>query len=290
MAVLIGKKNLSVKDHLAMEEYLLRHYDIKEDILYIWFGANAFVYGRNQNPFIEIHSQYLMDDSVEKFRRISGGGTIYEDSGTLNFSIITKNYKHRINDYQYFLNPLIRYLNQLGIKATFKPKTHIFVGEKKISGNAQAFVNNRLMHHGTLLFQSDLSIIEKALVNHSLNAKGHQVLSNKQKVVNIKSMTHISEDDFVKGLVNSYCQGLDISPDHLGQIDVNKINQLINDKYSTWAWNYGMTPNFEIDVMYKGADLSLSVEKGLIQACEPKVFDDIIKQKFDISKFIYKKV
>lgn len=285
MAVLIGKKNQNIRFHLATEEYLLRHYDLKEDVLYIWFGSSAFVFGRNQNPFIEIHPSHLKNQSIDKLRRISGGGTIYEDEGTLNFSIITKNYKNKINDYQYFLKPLINYLNKLGIRAVFKAKTHVFIDENKISGNAQAFINNRLMHHGTILYDTDLSIIKEALVDHSLVAWGHQVLSNKQKVTNIKPYLSCDKDKFVNNLVQSYCEMLNINYQPILGLDEDKIAQIVEEKYLTWRWNFGATPSFDIGVKYNNHDITLNIEKGIIKSVNQTAFRSFIGQRFDFDKF-----
>ena len=281
MAVLIGDKNKSAMYHLATEEYLLRHYDLKEDILYIWFGTKAFIFGRNQNPFIEIHPKYLADPSIMKLRRLSGGGTIYEDQGTINFSIITNNYKDKINDYQYFLNPLIQYLNSLGIKADFHPKTHVYINHQKISGNAQAFINHRLMHHGTILYRTDLSIIEEALVDYSTQAKGHQVLSNKQKVTNLMKLTKIEPLAFIDQLISQYCQQLNIHEQPILNLDYKKIQQIVEEKYQSWDWNFGATPKFEIDVLFHQEPLTLVVEKGLIKDVSLKQYHSLIGQKFN---------
>jgi lipoate-protein ligase A len=285
MAVIIGEKQYTVMKHLATEEYLLRHYDLKEDILFLWYGSKAYVFGRNQNPFIEIQPEQLNNHDIDKLRRVSGGGTIYEDEGTINFSIITKDYKNKINDYRYFLDPLINYLNRLGIEAYFKEKTHVFVGDKKISGNAQAFINHRLMHHGTLLFDTDLSMIETSLVNYSREAKGHQVLSNKQKVMNIKPYIKTDIDSFMRGLVEAYSLALDISQETIKNLDWDKIHQLIKDKYQSWSWNYGSTPRFQLDLTYKDEILSITVDKGIITDIQPNKYPFLIGEKFDMTYF-----
>lgn len=285
MALIIGEKQYKVMKHLATEEYLLRHYDLKEDILFIWYGSKAFVFGRNQNPFIEIHPERLNNPDIDKLRRVSGGGTIYEDEGTINFSIITKDYKNKINDYKYFLNPLINYLNHLGLKAYFKEKTHVFVGDKKISGNAQAFINHRLMHHGTILFDADLSMIETSLVDYSRKAEGHQVLSNKQKVMNIKPYIKTDKDSFIRGLIEAYSLSLDINQEIINNLDWDMVHQLIKDKYQSWSWNYGSTPRFQIDLIYKDETLSITVDKGIIKKIKPNKYPFLIGKNFDVTHF-----
>jgi len=287
MSLLIGKKN-SVAYHLATEEYLLKHYDLQEDILYLWYGSKAFVFGRNQNPFIEIAPKYLLNPDIPKYRRLSGGGTIYQDQGTLNFTYITKDYKHKINDYKYFLDPIIDYLKSLGLNAYFKPKSHLFVDEAKVSGNAQAFVNNRLMHHGTLLYQTDLNVINQALIHYHQVAKGHQVLSNKQKVLNLKSLIDKDPQSLLEDLIQYIAKKMNINHQPLEKIDEVKINQIIQEKYQSWSWNFGHTPKFSIDVVIKGRPVELTVDKGIITQTQPKDFDYLLGERYYSEQYLMK--
>ncbi|MDA3932592.1 MAG: biotin/lipoate A/B protein ligase family protein [Tenericutes bacterium] len=263
MAIIISNTT-DIHYNLATEEYLLRHFDLKEDILFIWYGSNAFVYGRNQNPFIEIKPSYLIDDSIPKIRRVSGGGTIYQDEETINISYITNDYKNKINHYQYFLQPIIDLLKSYGLNALFKPKSHLFIDDKKISGNAQAFINNRLLHHGTLLFDSNLEIINEALIMFSQKAKGHQILSNKQPVLNLKSVLSIDKETFVKQLIKQICKDREII---MGEVvlDKDRINQIKKDKYLSWEWNFGKTPKFNIQTMINHQLVDIYIENGLIK-------------------------
>ncbi len=263
MAIIISD-TLDIHYNLATEEYLLRHFNIEEDILFIWHGSNAFVYGRNQNPFIEINPKYLLDDSIPKIRRVSGGGTIYQDQETINFSYITKDYKGKVNHYLYFLEPIIDVLKSYGLNAHFKPKSHLFVDDNKISGNAQAFINNRLLHHGTLLFDTDLEIINKALIMFNQQAKGHQILSNKQPVINLKDILPVDKETFINSLIKKISKEKNINPGTL-VLDKNKIQQIKKDKYLSWDWNYGKTPKFTIDAFIHNRLVSLSIENGLIR-------------------------
>ncbi|HKL47312.1 MAG TPA: lipoate--protein ligase family protein [Candidatus Izemoplasmatales bacterium] len=287
MGIIIGK-NKSVAYHLATEEYLLRHYALTEDILYLWFGSKAFVFGRNQNPYIEIAPKYLLNPDIPKLRRVSGGGTIYQDEGTLNFSFITSDYKSKINDYQYFLSPIINYLKQKDLNVYFQPKSHLFVGNQKISGNAQAFINNRLMHHGTLLYDTDLSVINEALVDFDQQVDGHQVLSNKQAVRNLKEDITLIPDMFLKDLMNHIINKTEIGSRLISDLDDEKIKDIMKRKYHQWDWNFGHTPKFTIDVRIKGDDVQLTIEKGLITKTKPKKHEYLIGEKFYSEHYLMK--
>lgn len=288
MAVIIGKDQ-PIEYHLATEEYLLKHYPIEEDILYVWYGSKAFVFGRNQNPYIEINPKYLLNDHIKKLRRISGGGTIYQDQGTLNITYITQNYKHKINDYQYFLNPIIKYLKNHQLNAYFKPKSHIFVDDYKISGNAQAFMNHRLMHHGTLLFDTDLSIINKALIDYKKEAHGPQVLSNKQPVKNLIDMVYMDKYAFLNQLKDFILTETGIHPQEISDIDQEKVKSIVEKRYDQWAWNFGHTPDFKIDVSIRSENVTLSIEKGIIIKAEPEGYKHLLGLPYLSEEYLLKK-
>lgn len=278
MAFLISYTN-NILRNLAIEEYLLRKKDIQEDILFLWYGSKAFVYGRNQNPFIEIHPDFILDDSIIKVRRISGGGTIYQDQGTLNFSIITNDYKNKINNYEYFLESIKNILKSQGLNAHFKPKSHLFVDDNKISGNAQAFINNKLLHHGTILYDTDLDIIQKALIHYQAKAQGHQVLSNKQAVINLKGMIGLSKEELMNQISYQMIHDYHINESKI-EIEEEKIQEIIKNKYQTWEWNYGKTPTFTIKEIIGDSACDITIEKGYIVKMSPLVDDQLLNTKY----------
>ncbi|MDD3711889.1 MAG: biotin/lipoate A/B protein ligase family protein [Candidatus Izemoplasmatales bacterium] len=286
MALLISES----KDpyfNLALEEYILRSKRFNEDVLLVWQSEKAFIFGRNQNPFIEIHPKYWQTD-IPIIRRISGGGTIYQDQGTLVFSIITSDYESKINDYEFFLSPLIDLLNDLGILAYFKPKSHVFIDNRKISGNAQAFINNRLLHHGTVLFNADLNIINEALVNYDQLTNTNFIASNKQMVANIASFISADIDifKFKKILINRYLEDKNIQKViyDLAEVDVKAIESLANSKYRSWEWNFGKTKRCELDIIFDNQKLKLAMESGYIVSVNEDRFAFLIGRKFSDSE------
>lgn len=253
--------------NLAAEEFLLKNDILEEPILFIWRGQKSFIFGRNQNPFIEIHPRFFNTD-IPFLRRISGGGTIYEDEGTLNFSIITKNFEKHINDYLYFLIPVIETLKSYKMDVVFKPKSHLFVNDYKISGNAQAFINNKLMHHGTILIDTEIDIINEALVNYKNQIKGNFILSNKQKVENIKNLADgkIEIDDLINRLISAFEHELKIPriEYRFSSYQKSKIADIAQNKYKSKEWNFGKTQEFTYKVLLYDKELELNINKGII--------------------------
>jgi len=286
MALLISES----KDpyfNLALEEYILRSKRFNEDVLLVWQSEKAFVFGRNQNPFIEIHPKYWQTD-IPIIRRISGGGTIYQDQGTLVFSIITSDYGKKINDYEFFLSPLIDLLNALGILAYFKPKSHVFIDNKKISGNAQAFINNKLLHHGTVLFNTDLNIINEALVKYNQLPNTDFIASNKQTVTNISSFISSDIDmySFKQLLIKRYLEDKNIQKEiyDLGEEDLKAIEALADSKYHSWEWNFGKAKRCELEITFDNQKLKLVIESGYIVSVNEDQFAFLIGKKFSDSE------
>jgi lipoate-protein ligase A len=254
----------------------------------LWHSKKAFVFGRNQNPFIEINPVYF-DKGIPMIRRISGGGTVYHDANTINFSFITKEVKNKINNYQYFLKPITSVLNHLGCKAYFKPKSHLFVDQYKISGNAQAYINGKLLHHGTLLFNTDLSIIDDALVKYNSFADGIHVLSNKSDVRNIKDYLVTGytmqslENDIIKEVVE-YLNIEKIVID-LTNSQLDEIVKIAQNKYNSWEWNFGKTKKFVESLKISDELIDIEVDHGIITKVSSNVYNKLVNLRFQSKEY-----
>lgn len=261
--------------NLAIEELLLRHTD--EELFMLWQSTSAFVFGRNQNPFLEIAPEFFQKE-IPMIRRISGGGTIYQDMGTINFSFITSKYTSKINNYEYFLSPIINALNKLGIAVTFEPKSSLYIGDKKISGNAQSFTNNRLVHHGTLLYNTDIKMIQAALVDCGLSGKGNSIASNRQKVANIKDYTNKELVEIEECIMNEVIHNNGIYPKEyiLSSEQLKMANDLVETKYKSETWTFAKTLNFEIEIRIKEQVVTLNIRDGIIIDVSDSIYNLLI--------------
>ncbi len=96
-------------------------------------------------------------------RRISGGGTVFHDRGNLNFSFILNSKQGKQVDFKKYTLPVISFLSSIGVDAKFEGKNDLKVDGLKISGNAEHIYRNRVLHHGTLLFDTDLELMRDSL-------------------------------------------------------------------------------------------------------------------------------
>ena len=172
--------------NIASEEYLLRQ---KEgNYIYIWQNEPSVIVGVNQNTLQEVNLAYVQDNGIKVVRRQTGGGAVYHDLGNICYTVVSK-YDEGVDNYKKFTAPVIEYLNSLGVKAEFSGRNDITVGDKKISGNAQTVYNGRVLHHGTLLFDTDLTVLSSALNPNKLKTQSKGIKSVRARVCNISEFT-----------------------------------------------------------------------------------------------------
>lgn len=284
---MISIKNESTNPYfnLALEEYVLKHLDIDDSILILWQNEPTVVVGRNQNTIEEINTKYVKDKDIHVVRRLSGGGAVYHDLGNLNFTFIVEDTGDSVNNFEKFTKPVIKALKELDIIAAFSGRNDITIEEKKFSGNAQYYYRNRLLHHGTILFNSNLDVVQEALKVKIDKIKSKGIKSVRSRVTNIYPYLKekISVKDF-KYLLLSFLfeQENEEKKEHiLTKNDLEGINELMKNRYLTWEWNYGESPNFDIQKSkrYGGGnlDIRLKVQGGIISDC--KIFGDFFGRK-----------
>jgi lipoate-protein ligase A len=292
----ILNESLDPRYNLALEEYILKYLDTQEDFIFLWQNANSVIIGRNQNTIEEVNAQYVVEHQVNVVRRITGGGAVYHDLGNLNFSFITNTTKDNVNNYRKFTDPVILALNAYGVPAAFGGRNDILVDGMKISGNAQAFHKHRFLHHGTILFNADLTMLGKILKPKPDKVESKGIKSVRARVTNI--MPYFKEVPtmaaFKTKLLMSLLNTNNLTP-YLYQLtekDKAKINELVKTKFSTWAWNYGESPAFSIEKYgrYEGGGVSFrfNVDNGIIQSV--KIFGDFLGTKdiIDIENLLTK--
>ena len=279
MIFIENEGNTNPKLNLALEEYALRNFSAENDYLLFYINEPSIIIGRNQNTLEEVNHKYVEDHNIHIVRRISGGGAVYHDFGNLNFSFITNHDIKSLNNFKKFTAPVIKVLNNLGLDAELKGRNDIEVGEKKISGTAQFSTGKRMVSHGTLLLDTDLGEVVKALnVKMSkIQSKGHK--SVRSRVANISEFLKkpLNIEQFRQLLLEGlYDESEAFESYHLTSEEWKAVYQLKEEKYDTWDWNYGRSPKFNIQRTKRfpvgEIDLRIFVEKGHIN--DFKIFGD----------------
>lgn len=172
--------------NLAVEEYLFSK--TTDDIFMLWQNEPSVIIGKNQNAYAEINMDYVRSNNIHIVRRITGGGAVYHDLGNVNYTFISSREKNLGIDFAYFTEPICEALKTLGIDAKLSGRNDLLAGDRKFSGNAQHVVGNRVLHHGTILFDGNLDVLSSALNVDEEKLKSKSIKSTKSRVVNIKTL------------------------------------------------------------------------------------------------------
>lgn len=267
--------------NLALEEYMVRHLDPSQDYLLFYVNQPSLIIGKHQNTIEEINAKYVKENDIIVVRRISGGGTVYHDLGNLNFSFLTKYDNTKVNNFIQFTRPIVEALKKLGVEAEMTGRNDIVAGGRKISGNAQFSNTKTMFSHGTLLFDTNLEDVVNALnvSGDKITSKG--IKSVRSRVANITEFLQepISLADFRRVLLETIFETSEEIPTYqLSAQEWEAVHQLSKEKYQTWEWNYGRSPEFNIQKVnrfdFGQVDARIDVKDGHIK--EIKFFGDFL--------------
>ncbi len=261
--------------NLALEEYCVRHLNNEENYLHFYINQPAVIIGAHQNPWEEVNHQIIHRGKIPVFRRVSGGGAVYHDSGNLNIAYITKYHKGTMGRFDMYMRPIIEVLSHLGLSNVNPRGNGIFIGNMKISGFAQFGNLKRTLTHGTLLYNSDLLTLNQAL-NHELEiVKTKAVASVRKEVTNLKPYFKVPTTiEVLKQLLTDSIasQFTNLKPLDLSSEAWPQIHSLAKTKYRSWEWTYGRTPFFSVKERIKGCDskhsLLIEVIHGLVNTID----------------------
>lgn len=259
--------------NLATEEFLLKNRS--EDVFMLWQSDACIVVGKHQNAMAEINHSYIRQHHILIARRLTGGGTVYHGEGNLNFTFIRKGQPGKLVDFNYFVSPIVDYLATLGIDAEIGKKNDILIEGMKISGNAEHVYRDRVLHHGTLLYNADLNALDQSIKVIAGRYRDKAVQSNRAVVTNITRYLQkpLSLEEFQGGLLQYMMHYFpEARAYRLTPAEEEEIEQLRNSRYATEEWIFGYSPEFTVTGKFdhQGAShtLRLRVHKSQITECE----------------------
>lgn len=255
--------------NIATEEHLLKN--TSEDIFMLYVNEPSVIVGKHQNTFAEINYSLAKQKDVKIVRRLSGGGAVYHDLGNLNFTFIKNSKEGKLVDFRGYTKPIIEFLREFGIDARFEGHNSIYANGKKISGNAEHVFKNRVMHHGTLLFDTNMQLLAELLYVSTNRYVDQAVKSVRASTLNLSELlpSEINLERF-RELLIGYMANV-FSNFNLHQLtseDNEVIYDLMDKKYTTWEWNFGYSPSYsftrELSLKDHSTTLAVDVKKGII--------------------------
>lgn len=259
--------------NLAMEQYVFDCLPRDRMYFMLWQNDNSIIVGKYQNTLSEINLEAVERRGIRVVRRLSGGGAVYHDMGNLNFTFITDAASGTALDMKLFCQPVVRTLAALGVHAEVNGRNDITIDGKKFSGNSQYLRQGRVMHHGTIMFNSDLSVVSEALQVDPTKFQTKGVRSVRSRVTNVADHLDrpVSLPEFRRILLENILRENPGQPYPLTPKDLAAVEKLREERYATWDWNYGQSPACTVlrRRRVEGCGLVeayISVDSGLISA------------------------
>lgn len=250
--------------NLAAEQYVFDCLPRDQTYFMLWQNNNAVIIGKHQNAAAEIDQQFVRENGVRVVRRLSGGGAVYHDMGNLNFTFIADAGDMETINFRLFCQPVVAALAALGVQAE--------VNGRKFSGNSQYLKEGRVMHHGTIMFDSDLDRVAQAphVDQEKIAAKG--VASVRSRVTTVRQhMPHPVELEEFRRVLLDNILAQQLGEEYvLTEEDKSQISRLREQRYATWEWNYGQSRECEMTRQKRfpacgGVEAHLSTDRGVIR-------------------------
>jgi lipoate-protein ligase A len=224
-------------ENLACDEALLDHCEegFPDDILRIWQPRQHFVVlGYSNKARTEVHLDSCRALGLSVLRRCSGGGTVLQGPGCLNYSLIlqiksgspldgiTEANAFVMNRHRDALNPLLRG------KVLIRGYTDLTIGDLKFSGNSQRRKRRCLLFHGSFLLGLDLDLIERVLPMPSKRPAYRADRSHKDFLTNI---------ELSPAIIQKALREIWSADEPLTELPEKQITQLVREKYAMDEWN-----------------------------------------------------
>lgn len=265
--------------NLAFEETLTKNREGYDSILFLWQNDNTIVIGRNQCAVSECNVSAARKYGTRIVRRITGGGCVFHDLGNLNYSFIERKDTYNRAEKMEFI---CESLKNMGIPAYASGRNDILASDRKISGNAFYSSEKCVLHHGTVLVNTDFSRMNELLnvPKGKIQTKG--MGSVKSRVANISEFLNVSVADIRDAFVQEFDAPI------LGETFMNQIAQSPEfaknyDKYNSDTWNMEHVLDYEMYEMqnfeWGSVRVSLEIvcgELSKISLSSDSLFPDLI--------------
>ena len=188
--------------NFGAEYFFAAERDPGDSVFMFWSTEPTLMVGKYQNVYEEIDLDYARDHGINIVRRLSGGGTIYTDPGGFQYTFIERDGKKEI-DFDPYMEKVVAALRSIGVPAEKSGRNDILLGGRKISGNAQYKLGGATVHHGSLLFSTDIAEIVRASTPPEYKITSKSIKSVRERVMNVSEYPGcgMSAERFARDLI-----------------------------------------------------------------------------------------
>ena len=225
--------------NMAFDEYALQQLTLDEPLFFLWQNRPAVIIGLNQNAYAEVDLDYLKQNDIALVRRVTGGGAVYHDLGNLNYTIVGR--AADLNrDYPEYTRYMLHALQSLGVEAELSGRNDILVDGHKVSGYAKRVYKDRLMVHGTLMFDVDLEVLERALTPPIGKLESKGIASVRSRVTNLREcLPDVADiEDFKCRLERHLSANYSDAEYVLQSYQLEEIARMAREKFATEEWTF----------------------------------------------------
>jgi lipoate-protein ligase A len=236
-------QNNSTDPHfnMAFDEFCLEQLKADEPVFYLWQNRPSVIIGLNQSAYAEVNLPYLREKGIVLARRVTGGGAVYHDLQNLNYTI-TGRIRDLETDYPAYVETMARALKALGVPAEVSGRNDILVDGRKCSGYAKRVSKDRLMIHGTLMYDVDIDTLTEVLAAPGSKLSAAGVSSVRSRVANLKGyLPQFKDIQAFQAALQALLAGGD-EEIRLTDAQIEQIEADAAAKYRTWEWIYGHSP------------------------------------------------
>ena len=230
--------------YLALEEYaaqLLKSDECIEELFFTWRVRPTVIFGRNQLIDSEVNIAYCKAHGIEYYRRKSGGGCVYADMDNLMFSYITRSDDVTLT-FAHYTHAIVEMLKGLGLDASDNSRNDIMVEGKKVSGNAFYHLPGISIVHGTMLYDTNMENMLKAITPSSAKLDSKGVKSVQSHITTLNQHLTMSIEEFWNYVEKTMCDGTIM----LNDDDVAAIER-IEESYLTPEFILGNNPRCNME-------------------------------------------
>ncbi len=202
------------------------------------FNPSCVSIGYFQRIDSSLDLDYCNKNKIDYLRRITGGGNVFHDTfGEITYSIVISEEKAPediLESFEFLYEGIICGLKKLNLNPEFKPLNDLTLNMKKISGSAQTRKNGAILQHGTIMYNTNIDMMEKALKTSD------KKIEIKKRVTTIYNEGYRPNKEIIlnalkkgfKEIYGNYEEGI------ITNEELSIANKLANEKYGTKLWNF----------------------------------------------------